>query len=72
MLSSTWGQMEPCCGSELAAAEPSRTGAVPSSVISSTGTSTVRSNFLVDVGATMVTGAPPAEARHLLSRPHGR
>ena len=63
ICSSTCGQIDPCAGDDPLAADPSRTGAVPSSVMSSTGTTTLRSNFLVEGGATIVTGDRPPRNR---------
>ena len=64
--SSTCGQIEPR-RSALPAAEPSGTSstaaASASSVMSSTGTTTLRSHCLVDVGATTSTGREPPRNR---------
>ncbi|OUD95291.1 hypothetical protein CMMCAS05_02360 [Clavibacter michiganensis subsp. michiganensis] len=63
MPSSTCGQMDPCCGWSPCAADPSSGAVVPSSVMSSTGTMTRRSNSFVFFGDTIETGERPPRNR---------
>ncbi len=61
---STCGQMEPCPGVPGGAVPPGPPAAAElRSVMSSTGTRTVRSNRLSEPGATIVTGRSPARKR---------